>query len=83
MDLPTFHNIPMTLKGHSPNFTNQSLFKGLGGPRGSYSKSDKVSQVMSIEAASVWTEDYKSENEKNLALERSEFTRPLEPTPPA
>ncbi len=52
--------------------------------RGSCMKSDKLPQVMSCESVLVWVEDYKFENAKKsegVALERSEFSRPLQPAP--
>ncbi len=49
--------------------TAHKLYEGFCGSRGSYTKSDEVPQVMSLESASVGSEDYKFENEKNLCVE--------------
>lgn len=41
----------------------------------------KVLQIMSLESVLVGAEDFKFENEKKLAFDTSEFTRPLWPAP--
>ncbi len=51
--------------GSTTAYVWKKLYKA---SRGSYVKSDKLPQVMSLESASVRSEDYKFENEKNLAV---------------
>ncbi len=54
--------------GNTTVYVKKKVYKAFCGSRGSCAKSDKWTQVMSLESSTVVAEDYKFENDNNLGV---------------